>query len=157
MSANSEIRQAIDRFATAYRSGDLDSLLAYYSEDLIKDRAGAPSEHKPETAERIREVFATHATDIVVTVDEIVSSGDLAFVRGSFVIKLASRSEGVSSRSLGATWKSGVRNLRAGVYSAPWTTKSHARRRPQARRAHRTFIAGTARTGGDRLIRIRPR
>ena len=94
MSANSEIRQAIDRFATAYRSGDLDSLLAYYSEDLIKDRAGAPSEHKPETAERIREVFATHATDIVVTVDEIVSSGDLAFVRGSFVIKLASRSEG---------------------------------------------------------------
>jgi ketosteroid isomerase-like protein len=94
MTADEEIRHAIDRFAVAYRSGDLDALLAYYSEDLIKDRAGALSEHKAQTAERIREIFATHSTDIAVTVDEIVSSGDLAFVRGSFAINLTSRSGG---------------------------------------------------------------
>jgi len=92
MSAEEAIRRAIEAFCRAYRDGDLDALLACYSDDLIKDRAGAPAERKAQTAARVARVFAECDTDIDVEVDEIASSGDLAYVRGSFVVALKPRS-----------------------------------------------------------------
>lgn len=94
MSAEEEIRAAIETFNAAYRRGDLAALLSVYSEELIKDRAGAPSEGKSQTAARIREVFAGYETDLAVRIAEVWVSGDLACVRGSFTVTLRPRSGG---------------------------------------------------------------
>lgn len=94
MTAEDEIRSAIRSFATAYRNGDIDALLACYSDDLIKDRAGAPSESKAQTAQRVRQVFRSHRTDIDVQVSEVLVGGDLACVRGAFTVTLHPREGG---------------------------------------------------------------
>src|SRR6478672_2965889 len=94
MTAEDEIRSAIRSFATAYRNGDIDALLASYSEDLIKDRAGAPSESKAQTAQRVRQVFRSHRTDIDVQISEVLVGGDLACVRGAFTVTLLPREGG---------------------------------------------------------------
>jgi len=94
MTAEDEIRSAIRSFATAYRNGDIDTLLASYSEDLIKDRAGAPSESKAQTAQRVRQVFRSHRTDIDVQISEVLVGGDLACVRGAFTVTLLPREGG---------------------------------------------------------------
>ena len=82
------IRAAIESFNSAYRSKDLEALAATYSEDLIKDQAGAPPQSKSETIARLRQVFELCDTDIQVDVDETVISADLAYVRGSFGVTL---------------------------------------------------------------------
>ena len=88
------IRSAIDKFAIAYRAGDLESLLNYYSEDLIKVRQGAAPEPKAIAAGRIAEVFRTHKPDIHVTVDEVQASGNLAYTNGTFEVTLVPKTGG---------------------------------------------------------------
>jgi uncharacterized protein (TIGR02246 family) len=83
-----QIRDLIAKFIVAYKAGDLTAILEYYSADLVKQRQGSSAETKPETANRIRGVFEEYKTDIEVTIDEIVVSGNLAFVRGDFELTL---------------------------------------------------------------------
>ena len=92
------IRAAIEGFITSYRSSDLKGILSYYSEDLLKLRQGADPETKKQTADRIAEVFQKNRTDIHVTVDEIVVSGDLAFARGTFEVILTPKNGGDSTQ-----------------------------------------------------------
>ena len=94
MTAKDEIQSAISSFNSAYRRGDIDALLGCYSEDLIKDRAGAPPEGKAQTAQRIRQVFVDYETDLQVQIAEISTSGDLAYVRGTFTVTLRPRGGG---------------------------------------------------------------
>ena len=94
MDDEAAIRQSIEKFIAAYKAGDLEAILAYYSEDLIKMRHGSPAEKKPETASRIREAFRNYKTDIRVTIDEIVVSGNFAFTRGYFEVTLTPRNGG---------------------------------------------------------------
>jgi ketosteroid isomerase-like protein len=89
-----QIRQSIDNFIIAYKAGNLDGILSYYSEDLIKMRQGSQPETKTQTADRVREVFRSYKTDIRVTVDEIVVSADLAYSRGAFEVTLVPKSGG---------------------------------------------------------------
>jgi uncharacterized protein (TIGR02246 family) len=91
VTAEEQIRAAIDSFTRAYRAKDLAALLGLYGDDLIKDRAGAPPEGKQRTAERVRGVFDAFDTDIEVEVAEIRVSGDMAFARGSFIVTLTPR------------------------------------------------------------------
>jgi ketosteroid isomerase-like protein len=92
MTAEEQIRSAIDSFGLAYKSKDSDKLASIYSESLIKDRAGSASEGKQQTTQRIRQVFEDCDTDINVEVSEIYVSGDLAYVRGAFTVRLTPRS-----------------------------------------------------------------
>lgn len=94
MNDKNEIAAAIDRFIQAYNSGDLEQVIAYYADDLIKDRQGAAPEAKAEAAERIRGVFRNYEGRLSVANDEIVTSGDLAYTRGTLKITLTPRAGG---------------------------------------------------------------
>ncbi len=90
------ILAAVESFAVAYNSGDLDTLLAYYDEELIKIRQGAALEGKPEVARRVREAFARFETSVEVRNAEVEVAGDLAFTRGVYHVTLTSRADGQS-------------------------------------------------------------
>ena len=94
MNEKGEIESAISGFKKAYDSGDLAGILEYYSDDLIKLRHGAPDESKAELAERVADVFKKFHSTVDATVDEVLSSGDLAIVRGTFHVTLASKQGG---------------------------------------------------------------
>jgi ketosteroid isomerase-like protein len=89
-----QIAAAIDAFVAAYNAGDVARIVAYYADDLIKDRQGAAAETKRETAARIERFFGQYRAELSVSNDEIVTSGDLAFTRGMLKIRLAPRSGG---------------------------------------------------------------
>ncbi len=91
MKEREEIGAAIAGFKKAYDSGDLEGVLAYYTEDLIKLRDGAPAETKPDLAARLAEVFKKFHSTVDPIVDEVMVSGDLAVVRGTFHVTLTSK------------------------------------------------------------------
>ena len=94
MTPEKEIEDAIAGFVKAYNSGDLDGMLACYGDDLIKVRQGASPETKAEVASRVAVVFAKFLTQVDVTVDEILVSGNSAFTRGSFTVTLKPKAGG---------------------------------------------------------------
>lgn len=99
MTDHEAIHQAIESFATSYNAGDLSALLAYYDDDLIKLRQGAPAESKAETERRVREVFARFDTRVEVENLDIEVSGDMAYTRGVYVVTLRPR-EGGETRKM---------------------------------------------------------
>ena len=88
------IEYSITEFISAYNAGDLEKVLAYYAEDLIKVRNGAPPETKQETAPRIAAIFEKFRTRVDVVNEEIQTSGELAFVRGRFRVTLTPKAGG---------------------------------------------------------------
>jgi ketosteroid isomerase-like protein len=94
VSDSGEILEAIESFARAYNSGDLAALLAYYDDDLVKLRQGAPPESKAEMERRVRDVFARFHTKVEVENLEIETVNDLAFTRGLFTVTLSARTGG---------------------------------------------------------------
>ena len=88
------IRAEIARFIDAYNGGDVDALVACYTDDLVKLRQGGEAETRQQTAERIRAAFRTHSGRLTVTVDELTVSGMLAFVRGTLHVRLTPRNGG---------------------------------------------------------------
>jgi len=88
------IETAISRFVAAYNNGDVDDVLAYYSEDLIKIRQGALPEARPEVGRRLFDLFGKFVSRVDVVTDEICVSGGIAFTRGSFRVTLTPRSGG---------------------------------------------------------------
>ena len=98
MNDKTEIRKAIDQFVVAYNTADLEAVMGYYTDDLVKTRQGGASERKSETAARIADVFANYETRVDVTNDEIVVDRDLAFTRGTFTVSLLPRSGGDTVR-----------------------------------------------------------
>lgn len=89
-----EIESAIRGFKRAYDAGNLDAVLAYYTDDLIKMRQGAEAETKKVTAQRVSSVFANFSSKVDVIVDEIIVEGNLAFTRGSFQVTLTPKAGG---------------------------------------------------------------
>ena len=88
------IAAAIDAFIAAYNAGDVAKVLAYYADDLIKERQDAAAETKKETARRIEQVFRDFEGRLSVSNDEIVTSGDLAYARGTLRLTLTPRAGG---------------------------------------------------------------
>ena len=78
------IESAISEFVEAYNAGDIDRLLQYYSDDLIKVRHGAPAETRADTVRRVAAVFEKFNSRVDVVADEICTFGETAFTRGSF-------------------------------------------------------------------------
>jgi ketosteroid isomerase-like protein len=79
---------------TAYNAGDLAHVVGYYADELIKDRQGAASEKKTQTVERIAQVLRDDEGRLSVSNDEIVTSGDFAYTRGTLEITLQPRTGG---------------------------------------------------------------
>jgi uncharacterized protein (TIGR02246 family) len=94
MSDEKAIEGAIAEFVRAYNSGNLEGVLAYYSEDLIKVRQGGPAETKAETAKRIAGVFENFRSRVDVSTDEIRVAGELAYTRGTFRVTLTPKAGG---------------------------------------------------------------
>ena len=92
--AAAAIAREIGKFIEAYDVGDAGALLATYSDDLIKLRQGAPDERKAETERRLRDVFAEFDGRVEVEPLETIASGDLAVVRGTFVVTLTPKAGG---------------------------------------------------------------
>jgi len=91
-----QIEARIRQFIDAFHSGDLESLLSTYSDDLIKARADLADEAKPQTAARLEQVFRDYDRQLAVRNDEIVVQGSLAYVRGVLDITLTPRSRGAA-------------------------------------------------------------
>jgi ketosteroid isomerase-like protein len=94
-----KIEQAIDQFIHAYNSADLEGVVSYDADDLLKIRLGGPPETKSQTASRVKEVFANFNTRVDVENEEIEISGDLAFTRGVFAVTLTPKAGGESKRA----------------------------------------------------------
>jgi len=93
-----QIEQAIRDFVEAYNAGDLARLLAYYTDDLVKLRAGAELETKGDLGQRLEAVFARFRGHLEVENDELVVAGDLAFTRGALKLDLEPRDGGAVQR-----------------------------------------------------------
>ena len=76
---STQIHSAIDAFIHAYNTGDLESLLSLYAQDLVKLRQGSAPESKADTAARLLAFFAANTGALVVHNDEVMISGDFAF------------------------------------------------------------------------------
>lgn len=96
MNDQKAIEAAISEFIRVYDAGDIDSLLNYYRDDMIKVRNGAPPENKSQLTQRLREVFSKYRSNVEVANDEIEVYGELAFTRGSFKVTLTPRDGGES-------------------------------------------------------------
>src|SRR5713101_7307614 len=90
------IESAIYKFIEAYNAADIVGVLAYYGDDLINVRSGAPAEKKPETARRLADVFRMFLPRVEVVTDEIFTSSNFAFSRGSFRVTLSPKAGGES-------------------------------------------------------------
>jgi len=88
------IEASISEFIRVYNAGDLEGVLAYYSDDLIKVRQGGPAETKTETAKRVAGVFDKFHSRVDVTNDEIRVSGEMAYTRGTFRVTLSPKAGG---------------------------------------------------------------
>ena len=94
MSEQKAIEAGISEFITAYDSGDVDSILRYYGDDLIKVRTGAAPETKSDLSRRVKEVFEKYDSQVKVCNEEIEVSGDIAFTRGSFRVSYTPKAGG---------------------------------------------------------------
>jgi len=88
------IENSISEFVRVYNAGNLEGVLAYYTEDLIKVRQGGPAETKAETAKRVAGVFDKFRSRVNVSNDEIRVSGQMAYTRGAFRVTLTPKAGG---------------------------------------------------------------
>jgi ketosteroid isomerase-like protein len=75
-------------------SGNIGGIEEYYSDDLLKFRAGVPAEGKIDVLTRLRATFPNYSCHVEVTNDEIIVEGGLAFARGIYVLTLKPKAGG---------------------------------------------------------------
>jgi ketosteroid isomerase-like protein len=89
-----QIAAGTEGFVAAYNAGDLAALMSHYAEDLVKSRQGGATETKKDTAARNFQVFQNFKGQLSVSTEEIVTSGDMAYTRGTFKVVLTPRQGG---------------------------------------------------------------
>ena len=89
-----QIAAATQSFIAAYNAGDLQGVMAHYTDDLVKCRQGGSTENKKDVGARMFLVFRDYAGDLYVTTDEIEVHGDVAFTRGNFRAVLTPKAGG---------------------------------------------------------------
>ena len=94
LSDRDQIAAGTESFVAAYNAGDLAAFMSHYAEDLVKCRQGGSTETKKDTAARNFQVFQTFQSTLSVTTEEIVTSGDMAYTRGTFRVVLKPRQGG---------------------------------------------------------------
>lgn len=96
MSDEELIRQEIGRFTEAYKNSDLERIISCYTHDLVKLRQGAPAEGREQLRARLANMFSDWRGSVRATVDEILVSDNIAFVRSHAEIALTPRDRGES-------------------------------------------------------------
>jgi ketosteroid isomerase-like protein len=94
--ARMDIMRAVEQFRQAFASGNIEGIEEYYSDDLLKFRAGVPPEGKIVVVTRLKETFRNYNGHVEVTNDEIIVEGGLAFARGTYVVTLTPKAGGDS-------------------------------------------------------------
>ena len=96
--AQQRIRGQIDAFVQAYHAGDVDRLMAVYTDDFIDMSDGEATlsgvHARTETTARLNDTFAKYTGRLTVQVEEIEVAGDRAFDRGSLRLELQPRGPG---------------------------------------------------------------
>ncbi len=92
--ARMDITRAVERFRQALANGNIEGIEEYYSDDLLKFRAGVSPEGKIEVLRRLRATFPNYNYHVEVTNDEIIVEGGLACARGTYVVTLMPKAGG---------------------------------------------------------------
>jgi ketosteroid isomerase-like protein len=106
--ARMDIMRAVEQFRQAFATGNIEGVKEYYSDDLLKFRAGVPPEGKIVVVTRLKETFRNYNGHVDVTNDEIIVEGGLAFARGTYVVTLtpkAGRDAEIVRRRFLEVWK----------------------------------------------------
>jgi ketosteroid isomerase-like protein len=115
--ARMDIMRAVEQFRHAFATGNLEGVKEYYSDELLKFRAGVPPEGKTAVVTRLRETFRNYNGHVEVTNDEIIVEGGLAFARGTYVVTLTPKAGGgdaqIVRRRFVEVWKREGRVWRA--------------------------------------------
>jgi ketosteroid isomerase-like protein len=92
--ARMDIMRAVEQFRQAFATGNIEGIEEYYSDDLLKFRAGVPPEGKIVVVTRLKETFRNYTGNVEVRNDEIIVEGGLAFARGTYVVTLTPKAGG---------------------------------------------------------------
>jgi ketosteroid isomerase-like protein len=114
--ARIDIMRAVEQFRQAFATGNIEGVKEYYSDDLLKFRAGVPPEGKTVVVTRLIETFRNYNCHVDVTNDEIIVEGGLAFARGTYVVTLTPKAGGdaqIARRRFLEIWKREGRVWRA--------------------------------------------
>lgn len=85
------IRQLIDGFVAAYNAKDADKAVSYFSGAATLMPPNSSAVHGPESIKGYYEIrFGQGATDLQVEPGEIQGSGTLAYIVGTYSLRLAS-------------------------------------------------------------------
>lgn len=93
MSADEQqIRQLIERWLSATRDGDVDTVLGLMAPDVIFLVAGQPPMHGRDAfAKSLDTVLSNNVIESVSEIDEVVVSGDLAYCRTRLAVTITSK------------------------------------------------------------------
>ncbi|HEY0061573.1 MAG TPA: SgcJ/EcaC family oxidoreductase [Telluria sp.] len=93
MSADEQaIRQLIERWLQATKSGDVDAVLALMAPDVVFLVAGQPPMEGRDAFEHsLRSALASNAIESHSTIEEIVVAGDLAYCRTQLSVTITSK------------------------------------------------------------------
>lgn len=86
------IRQLVERWISATREGDVDTVLGLMAPDVTFLMAGQPPMQGREAfAKSLKAVLSDNVIDSVSQIDEIVVSGDLAYCRTRLSVTVTSK------------------------------------------------------------------
>jgi ketosteroid isomerase-like protein len=92
------ISEAIREFALAFNEGNLDTLMAVFSKDLVSMEHGHRTVVGKEALEKwrshVQDLFTKYNPHLEITTDEIRVSGKMGFERGSLKVALNPKSGG---------------------------------------------------------------
>lgn len=100
LSDHDQIAARIQSFMDAYNAGDLQKLMSHYTEDLVKCRQGGATESKKDTAARVFQVFQNFTGEISISTEEIVTSGEIGYTRGTFKALFTPRQGGGKDQTI---------------------------------------------------------
>ena len=96
------INLARSEYREGYNTGDIDRLVAVYSDNLVDMTGDEPSFYGPEAKQslrfRLQELFSTHTAHMIVVISDYAVFGDFAFEWGWETLTLTNRASGQPER-----------------------------------------------------------
>ena len=96
--AKKQIRTLTKEFVAGFNSGDLDKMMRLYADKYVDVNLKQPVQTKAERTAYYKSILDRHNTKIKVYPEEIITSGDYAFARGTIVLFHPGKGEGDPKR-----------------------------------------------------------
>ncbi|MDX1387933.1 MAG: SgcJ/EcaC family oxidoreductase [Acidobacteriota bacterium] len=91
------VLEADERWIEAFNRGDVDTIASLYTEDVVVMPPGAPGfEGRDRVREWMAELFERHVVHQRLLNDEVVVTGDWAWMRGHFTTEITPRAGGAT-------------------------------------------------------------